>query len=90
VAARGFEKRVFKGPTGFARKVLIGVLLCAVSVSSVPLWLRNCSKKQPQRHRGHRDCTEKLDFSWSYFQSKHLHHVVDATTLDPDCVSDTI
>src|ERR1700752_4268988 len=49
--------------TGFARRVLTGVLLCAISVSSVPPWLRNRLKKQPQRHRGHRDCTEKSDFS---------------------------
>src|SRR6185503_535574 len=48
---------------GFARKVLIGLLLCATSVSSVPLWLRICSVKQPQRNREHRGCTEKPDFS---------------------------
>jgi hypothetical protein len=30
--------------SGFARKALIGLLLCATSVSSVPLWLKNCSK----------------------------------------------
>jgi len=39
------------------------LLLCATSESSVPLWLKNCWKKQPQRHRGQRGCTEKSDFS---------------------------
>jgi len=39
------------------------LLLCATFESSVPLWLKNCWKKQPQRHRGQRGCTEKSDFS---------------------------
>src|SRR5262245_15062561 len=34
-------------------------LLCAASVSSVSPWLFNVAKKKPQRHRGHRGCTEK-------------------------------
>src|ERR1700752_10329 len=56
--------------TGFARRVLTGVLLCAISVCSVPPWLRKRLKKQPQRHRGHRNCTEKSDFSCKATQTQ--------------------
>jgi len=43
---------------------LVGVreetLLCAISVFSVPLWLTTTTTASlPQRHREHRDCTEK-------------------------------
>src|SRR5215217_6272875 len=44
----------------------IHALLCATSVCSVPLWFIIAQKKQPQRHRAHRGCTEKKpnrDFS---------------------------
>ena len=34
-------------------------LLCATSVSSVSLWLTIVRENQPQRHGGHRGCTEK-------------------------------
>src|SRR5690349_19060830 len=34
-------------------------LLCATSVSSVSLWLLLLRNSEPQRHRGHRGCTEK-------------------------------
>src|SRR5215213_593362 len=47
-------------------KVGIHALLCATSVCSVPLWFIIAQKKQPQRHRAHRGCTEKKpnrDFS---------------------------
>src|SRR5215217_6440469 len=37
----------------------IHALLCATSVCSVPLWFIIAQKKQPQRHRAHRGCTEK-------------------------------
>src|SRR6185503_1086901 len=35
------------------------VLLCATSVCSVSLWLKCRQERSPQRHRGHRGCTEK-------------------------------
>src|SRR5215210_7685477 len=36
-------------------------LLCAVSVSSVSLWWILAENQPPQRHRGHRDSTEKRE-----------------------------
>src|ERR1700741_142042 len=40
-------------------KSLDRALLCATSVSSVSMWLMNSEHNTPQRHRGHRGCTEK-------------------------------
>jgi hypothetical protein len=44
---------------GFAQKVLVLGFLCATSVFSVSLWCVLLGIHQPQRHREHRDCTEK-------------------------------
>src|SRR5215208_3283286 len=49
--------------------------LCATSVCSVPLWFMIAQKKQPQRHRAHRGCTEKKpnrDFSCEASLTLHL------------------
>jgi hypothetical protein len=43
------------------KKSLIGLLLCATSVFSVPLWLFLLCNSEPQRHREHREGTEKSD-----------------------------
>ena len=40
--------------------------LCATSVFSVPLWFTVGLETQPQRHKGHKGCTEKK-FVDSYF-----------------------
>jgi hypothetical protein len=42
-------------------KSLIGLLLCATSAFSVPLWLFLVTDSEPQRHKEHRACTEKSD-----------------------------
>src|ERR1044072_3044077 len=44
------------------QSVVLALLLCATSVFSVSLWLTNRSNNSPQRHREHRDCTEKSIF----------------------------
>jgi hypothetical protein len=41
-------------------KSLIGLLLCAPSVFSVPLWLFLLSNSEPQRHREHRGGTRNI------------------------------
>src|SRR5215217_9023454 len=44
----------------FTRGFVVGfILLCAISVHSVSLWSTFPKAKKPQRHRVHRDCTEK-------------------------------
>src|SRR5215217_499629 len=58
--------RTPSGFNGLCTKSGIHALLCAASVCSVPLWFIIAQKKQPQRHRAHRGCTEKKpnrDFS---------------------------
>ena len=34
-------------------------ILCATSVFSVSLWLKDAELQQAQRHREHRGCTER-------------------------------
>jgi hypothetical protein len=50
-AADGKNRRAFLFSNGLVR-VMLELLLCSISVSSAPLWLRNRSKKQPQRDGG--------------------------------------
>src|SRR5215212_11599531 len=59
-----------KNWTGFARKVSIRLLLCAISACSVPLWLFFLSNNEPQRHRARRGCTEKSVYA--HFRAKPI------------------
>src|SRR6185369_5292392 len=47
----------------FGSLSLLDALLCAISVFSVPLWFNYSPNRSPQRHREHRDCTEKPLFT---------------------------
>src|SRR5690349_8335547 len=49
----------FRVQAALPEKSLIGLLLCATSAFSVPLWLFLLSDSEPQRHKEHRACTEK-------------------------------
>jgi hypothetical protein len=57
---RSLFAQYFMTSSGFARLVSRRLLLCATSVFSVSLWLFFLSNSKPQRHREHRDCTEKI------------------------------
>src|SRR5215204_5580595 len=69
-------------------KVGIHALLCATSVCSVPLWFIIAQKKQPQRHRAHRGCTEKkpnTDFSCKASLGTAVRYLLRYCTGAPHC-----